>query len=129
MTSKWDESSTWNSMGGGVTIGKQTEGSPDVTYTDPANRGSFFGIDVTSSLQAWAKGSSNLGWVIMGTGTNFNYSFYASSEHPTAGWRPTLSVTYTSPSAAAPEPGTLLLVGSAAALLGWRKRRRLLRRS
>ena len=72
MTSKWDESSTWNSMGGGVTIGKQTEGSPDVTYSDPAHRG-FFDIDVTSSLQAWAKGANNLGWVIVGTGRTYTY--------------------------------------------------------
>ena len=128
MTSKWDESSTWRSMGGGVTIGKQTEGSPAATYTDPSRRGAFFDIDVTSSLQAWAKGASNLGWVILGTGTDFNYSFYPSSEHPTARLRPTLSVTYTSPSAATPEPGTLVLMGSAALLLGWRRRRVLLRR-
>jgi hypothetical protein len=131
MASKWDDSSTWNSMGGGVTIGLQTEGSLDATYTDPANRGSFFGIDVTSSLQAWAKGASNLGWVIMGTGSDprVPYSSYASSDNATSGFRPTLSVTYTSPSAATPEPGTLFLMGSAALLwVGKRRWRVWLRR-
>ncbi len=126
MTADWSGSSSWNSMGGGVTVGSQTEGSPDVTYSDPASQG-FFDIDVTSSLQAWANGSLNKGWVILGTGATWNYSFYSSSDYSSASMRPTLTVSYTAPVGGAPEPGTLLLMGSAMALLGWRGRKRLRR--
>lgn len=122
MTENWSDKSTWNSMGGGVAIGKQTAGTADATYRDPGSRG-FLDIDVTSSLQAWADGAKNLGWVIVGTGSSWNYSFYASSDYKSAGWRPSLSVSYSSPVAGTPEPGTLLLMGSAMCLLGWRGRR------
>ncbi|MCB2225136.1 MAG: DNRLRE domain-containing protein [Desulfarculaceae bacterium] len=123
MTEDWSAKSTWNSLGDGVDIGKQTAGTADATFSDPGSRG-FLDIDVTASLQAWADGAKNLGWVIVGTGSNWNYSFYASSDYKSAGWRPSLSVNYSSPVAGTPEPGTLLLMGSAMAFLGWRRRRR-----
>jgi len=126
MTADWSGSSNWNSMGGGVTVGSQTVGTADATFNDPASRG-FFDIDVTSSLQAWADGSLNKGWVILGTGATWNYSFYSSSDYSSASMRPTLTVSYTAPVGGAPEPGTLLLMGSAMALLGWRGRKRLRR--
>ncbi|MCF8071063.1 MAG: DNRLRE domain-containing protein [Desulfarculaceae bacterium] len=128
MTGNWSESSTWNSMEGGVSVGSQTVATADATYTENGSRG-FLDIDVTSSLQAWANGATNLGWVIIGTGSNWNYSFYSSSDYSAKSKRPTLNVDYSGPVSGTPEPGTLLLMGSAMAFIGWRGRRRLRRRA
>ena len=123
MTAGWDGSSTWNSMGGGVTVGSQTTGSPVASYTQK-NQG-FFGIDVTSSLQAWADGAANHGWVIMGNANDgYDWSAVYSLANKNASLRPTLTVEFTSPSSGVPEPGTLLLMGSALTVAAVRYRRR-----
>ena len=95
MTADWDESSTWTSLGGGVNPGENAETSPDSVYRHD-NPGSFFGIDVTSSLQAWADGNANLGWAIISQGTDG--SDYASFINSNPELRPTLTVEYTEPS-------------------------------
>ena len=121
MTSQWDQSSSWASLGGGVKPGEKALASPDVVYRND-NPGNFFGIDVTPSLQAWAEGGANLGWAIVSQGTDG--SDYASFLNSNVNLRPTLTVEYTSPSAAAPEPGTFMLVALSMGCL-WRLRRRL----
>ncbi len=121
MTRDWDESDTWNSMGRGVQLGREAVASADATFT-PWRR-SWYGLDVTTSLQAWADGENNYGWVILAS-LGWNDSAFVSSEHRRLNLRPTLEVSYTSSSASTPEPGTLLMLGS---VLGfgafWRRRR------
>lgn len=123
MTAGWDGSTTWNSMGGGVTVGSQTTGSPVASYTQSA--GGFFGIDVSSSLQSWANGATNYGWAIMGSGSDGNdWSGIYALSYNNPNLRPTLTVEFTAPIGGVPEPGTLLLVGSALTGLMLRRRRR-----
>ena len=120
-TTQWDQSSSWESLGGGVKPGENALASPDVVYRND-NPGNFFGIDVTPSLQAWAEGNANLGWAIVSQGTDG--SDYGSFLNPNANLRPTLTVEYTSPSDAAPEPGTFMLFAMSMGCL-WHLRRRL----
>ncbi len=124
MTADWDGSSTWNSMGGGVDIATQTTGSPVASYTH--NSGGFFGIDVSASLQSWADGNINYGWVITGSASDsYDWSALYALSNKNLNLRPTLSVDFTKPSGGVPEPGSMLLMGSAlAGLAAWRARRR-----
>lgn len=124
ITTNWAGSSTWNSLGGGITPGVNAESGAAATATNLAV--GWLGIDVASSLQAWADGSlPNQGWAILAETSPWASALFLSSDYGIASFRPTLSVDYTTPSAGAPEPGTLLLVGSAAlAALGLRRRRR-----
>lgn len=55
-------------------------------------------LDITEAVAAWALDPvSNYGVVLKAEGpVQVRYSF-ASSEHSTLAWRPTLSITYTTP--------------------------------
>lgn len=70
MTQSFDESSTWNSMGGsGVDPGTNAFSTADFTTPDWDTGLNEF--DVTSSLQAWAVDpTTNFGWGILPTGNN-----------------------------------------------------------
>jgi PEP-CTERM motif-containing protein len=123
MTTSWSENSTWNSLGGGITPGTDTVAAPDASYQS-RDRNTFFGIDVATSLQAWASGEVNLGWGFINQGNDG--VDYASFDKTTLYKRPTLSVEFIAPIGGVPEPGTLLLATSG--LLGglgaYRRRRR-----
>lgn len=120
MNAPWAESVTWNSIGGGVTPGVQAEGSPDAVTTGIGV--GFLDIAVAPSLIAWANGSANYGWVVTTDASHgVSYTAFISSEGQAA-FRPTLSVDYTSGGPAVPEPGTLLLLASGAAALGFGRR-------
>ena len=123
MNTAWDESTTWNSIGGGVTPGQQASANPVATATN-INQG-FFDVDLYPSLQAWADGSStNYGWAILETNPEYAFSSIYTSEAARSYKRPVLTVNYT-PAAATPEPGTLLLLASSlSAGAFWRLRRR-----
>jgi len=122
MTRYWDESDTWNSLGNGVQLGSEAVATADATFT-PLGSG-WYGVDVTRSLQAWADGQTLYGWVLLAS-LGRDYSAVFSSEYRRLNLRPILEVTYTSPAAAAPEPGTMLMVGSALGFGAlWRRRRR-----
>jgi hypothetical protein len=107
MTTGWTESSTWDSLVGGVTPGSETVASPDDVETAAA-LGSL-NFDVLSSVQAWAAGGTNFGWVI--TNDSSDGLQLRSSEFGTQALRPILSVTFTP----IPEPSSALLVGLAGA--------------
>lgn len=124
MTSNWEESSTWNSLGGGVRPGDNAQSDPVTTFTDLST--GFLGIDVAPSLQAWANGSSsNLGWALSAVSSGYSFASFKTSNYSSAEYRPILSVDFTPAASEAPEPGTLMLMSSSlAGFLGWRLRRR-----
>ncbi|WP_168205366.1 Calx-beta domain-containing protein [Bythopirellula goksoeyrii] len=100
MLEDWSEGlSTWNSFGeiGGVqsSEGEATGVPPDAILFDP-NTG-VMSFDVTRSLQNWAAGQENLGWLLESTATD-GWDF-ETSEAAVAD-RPKLTVDYTAPSGA-----------------------------
>ncbi len=123
MTTAWNESSTWNSLGGGITPGTDAAATPDASYQSK-DKYTFFGIDVATSLQAWADGEVNLGWGFINRGSDG--VDYASFDKSTIYKRPTLDVSFIAPVGGVPEPGTLLMAASGllGGLAAYRRRRR-----
>lgn len=75
MRTSWSESTaTWNSLGEGVDIdGSDARATPDLETLSFMSEGESAGysiFDVTSSVEAWASGEANHGWVMMPRGTN-----------------------------------------------------------
>ena len=92
MRTGWDNSSTWNSLIGGVQIdGTDAVAAADVVTGATASGSRAF--DVTASVRAWAGGAANRGWVFDAASSD-GWDF-ASSEAATVANRPLLSVTYT----------------------------------
>lgn len=89
----WSEASTWNSLGAGVQLGVEAASTPDlVTAATAAEKGTH-SYDVTASVQAWANGQTNWGWVFMSAGTD-RWDF-RSSDWPQSAERPLLTVRFT----------------------------------
>jgi hypothetical protein len=117
MTTSWSESSTWNSLGAGVQPGSETVTVADDTHAVTANGPTTF--DVLASLQDWASGGTNLGWVIVNDSTDGLQLI--TSEYLVTADRPSLEVEFTP----IPEPGSFALAGLAgAAALCLRRARR-----
>jgi len=93
MTTAWSESSTWDSLVGGVQVGSETVAVADDAHTTELIASTTF--DVLPSLQAWAGGDSNFGWVFLNDGTD-GMEFW-SSEYGTLAVRPMLTVTFVPP--------------------------------
>jgi hypothetical protein len=94
MLGAWDESSTWTSLTGGVSL-DDTEARLDRDL-QLASVGTGAGsADVTGSVRAWASGAANLGWVINPTGGD-GWDF-SSSDVATASQRPLLTVRLLAP--------------------------------
>jgi hypothetical protein len=78
MTAPWDASSTWNSLGNGVTIGTETLSRVDdqlgINVLNQVNVvPGRYDLDVTASVQDWVNNNEpNLGWALMplAQGTN-----------------------------------------------------------
>ncbi len=82
---------TWNAFGGGI----QTNGTEALTTADVTLSGAARGnvnINVLTSLQAWASGASNFGWMLASGGSD---GFEFSSAQGTSA--PILTVTYEAP--------------------------------
>jgi hypothetical protein len=121
MLSGWNESSTWDSIAGGVQIGSETVASADQTHT-VLTTFTTTSFDVLASLQAWLGGDTNFGWLIEND-SNDGVQFATSEETGVPSQRPMLTITTTS--VPVPEPGSLMLAGlSAAAALCVRRARR-----
>jgi len=113
MLRNWSDTDTWNSLTAGVSPdGVEALATYDVNTGNTSSTG-LTSIDVTASLQAWANGDANYGWLLDPNGTD-GWRFYSAET----GTPPTLLVTYT------PEPATALLLAAGAAVVALKRRRR-----
>jgi hypothetical protein len=90
----WDETSTWNSLVGGVQRDNAEANISADSSVDASTPGSRTFTGLATTVQAWANGGANRGWLLMQDGNEWIIS---SSENGTVGNRPSLSVTYTAP--------------------------------
>ncbi|MEM6853140.1 MAG: DNRLRE domain-containing protein [Planctomycetota bacterium] len=99
MTTAWSESSTWNSLGGGVNVGTETLSTNDFILAVADQGTGTKSRDVTAAVQDWHSGMNNLGWALVTTGefgpAGDNGIQVAASENGTAANRPTLTVEFT----------------------------------
>ena len=95
MLTNWTESSSWDSMSNGVdTNDTEAASAADATVASPATLGkvTITGAGLNASVQAWANGDTNYGWVIINDhddGWDLD-----SSEVGITSWRPKLTVQY-----------------------------------
>lgn len=90
----WTEATTWNGLAGGLAI--------DNVEASTVRDGFTFGqismdrqsveFDVTQTVQHWADGEDNFGWVFVNTGSN-GWDFYSADWHEKE-LRPALTVEY-----------------------------------
>jgi len=111
MAMPWNESSTWNSLAGGVDVGSDTLGTPDAAHTVESLGSTSF--DVLESLGAWSAGARNDGWALLNDSTD-GVEFW-SSEYTEVSLRPRLTVEFTPPAATPAVPS--LSRGGLASLL------------
>lgn len=115
----WSESDTFASLVGGVSLdGIEAVAAPDATTSSGFVTPIL--VDVTSSVQQWADGAANFGWII--DQPTANGVTVHSSEAVTLSVRPLLEIELRQ----VPEPSTLTLVGfGALGLMGycWRRRK------
>jgi hypothetical protein len=107
MLTDWDESvATWNSFGaiGGVQASEGEASSlppdsflldPETDFDRPLTAGRF---DVTKSLEYWAAGADNFGWLVESAATN-GWDFRTNNSDPSS--RPVLTINYNAPAASA----------------------------
>lgn len=93
----WKPTATWNSLVGGVTAdgleaSKQKDG---FTFGKISASTSAIPFEVTDTVQAWANGAANHGWVFINTGGN-GWDFYT-AEFEDVKQRPKLVVEFTPP--------------------------------
>ena len=100
LTTAWNESSTWDSLVGGVQVDTETVEVADDAHTTELIASTTF--DVLASLQAWVSGVDNFGWVFLNDGTDGME--FRSSEYGTLTLRPLLTVTFTPPEPAPAVP-------------------------
>jgi hypothetical protein len=91
----WKSTATWNSLIAGLTadgldVSKQKDG---FTFGKISASTSAISFDVTDTVQAWANGAANHGWVFINTGGN-GWDFYT-SEFEDVKQRPKLVVEFT----------------------------------
>ena len=119
MIADWQDTSTWNSLVNGVaTDGIEAAlanafdvsvGVGNANATSSTNVGlGTFSLDVTKSVQAWANGSINHGWLLNYLEGGTNGIGFRSSEDADNSLRPRLEISFVS---AVPEPASLTLVG------------------
>lgn len=94
-TRSWDETSTWNSLGGGIQTGSETGPLLAVVDGDNVPAGNTArSIVVTDTVTDWLSGAPNLGFALLPENTAFNDDGmeFASSENASIALRPALSV-------------------------------------
>ncbi|MCB2223481.1 MAG: putative Ig domain-containing protein [Actinobacteria bacterium] len=90
----WSEASTWNSLGAGIQAdGAEGAVAADAVFIDTSTPGQVSITGLAASVQAWADGSINRGWVLYPSSpTGWQFS---SSEYVTVSQRPRLVVSFT----------------------------------
>jgi hypothetical protein len=102
MLANWDETSTWNSLTGGVQInGTDAVAAPDDGLTPGVGLGPRF-FNITRSVQAWSytaqPNTSNRGWVLSIPAGNQFWQFQSSESPGLIGGRaPILAIDWTAP--------------------------------
>ena len=106
MTRAWDESSTWNSLGGGLSVPADMTAPIAVFSGDnQPDSDTMRRIDVTAAVAAWLAGEPNFGLAITPeiiSGNDDGIQIRA-SESPNAILRPRLEVTFRPATLGAPE--------------------------
>ncbi|WP_144391588.1 DNRLRE domain-containing protein [Pleionea sediminis] len=98
MSVSWSESSTWNSMGNGISIGSET-GAEIASFrgdNEPANN-ALRTVDVTELVREWSQGGDNFGVAMIRDNTNGNddgITAYSSEAQETI-LRPKLTINLT----------------------------------
>ena len=69
MLRSWDENATWNSLNSGLSADNVEALREADARSQGVSEGSL-SIDVTASVQAWARGAANEGWAILPGGGN-----------------------------------------------------------
>lgn len=94
MLAPWSESSTWDALAAGVSVDglEATMVRDGFTFGQITMDKQDVAFDVTQTVQAWADGEPNHGWVAVNTGDN-GWDFY-SSDWIEADLRPRLEVEY-----------------------------------
>ncbi len=93
----WNESSTWNSLSGGLTVGPDLAPAVGSFLGDSVPNGdSMRRINVTATVQAWANGAPNFGFAILPEiiSGNDDGIEIRSSENGNTILRPRLEITY-----------------------------------
>jgi hypothetical protein len=93
----WARQSTWTTLVAGVTADgmEASRHRESFTFGKIAANSSSIPFDVTDSVQAWANGAANHGWVFINTGGN-GWDFYT-CEFDDVKQRPKLIVEYSPP--------------------------------
>jgi hypothetical protein len=96
MLQTWNGDGTWNSFGGDGVQADALEAASAADDSKPNLQGGTFStFDVTSSLQAWAEGEENNGWLILnqsGDGWDIATDLYSGTDFSDR--RPRLTVYY-----------------------------------
>lgn len=101
MLSAWTDASTYNSMTAGVAV-NNVEASSAVLYTLDAGADGFVNITgLASSVQAWADGATNYGWLLGTIDSSADDWTIDSAEGLTVIRRPQLTVDFTPPAGVA----------------------------
>ncbi|MBA2707527.1 MAG: DNRLRE domain-containing protein [Gemmatimonadaceae bacterium] len=102
MIADWNESSTWDSLAGGVNLGTDAAATGDF-IVQPEFLSYAMNFDVTSTVQAWANNAiANRGWALFNDNGTDGWRFVTSESSGLAN-RPALEITYSY----IPEPACL----------------------
>jgi hypothetical protein len=96
MLTTWEETSTWNSMVGGLqTDDVEASSTIDATLLNPKVTGTHTLTGLEATVQAWSDGATNYGWAIVMDSTNG--LDFSSSEEQTIADQPQLIINFTAP--------------------------------
>lgn len=108
----WEKSAAWKdkSWGGNGLQPDDREAAkkPDASVTFAENK-TGYDIDVTKSLQTWAKGAPNYGWLFLLESKEVDHVGFVSSNGGNALQRPKLIVTFDAPESGEPEAATVAI--------------------